>query len=169
MAIDAVFMDMRLVVRDGDQPNLDFFAHCRQHVLHLQSCGRCDLMRYPPMPACPFCGAEENHWLPVDAKGQVYSYTEVHHATHSAFKSCVPYAVAIVELDAQCDRPHPGAALRIPAVVVQADGAIASPATGVGIGTRMRMIFTDANDVMAIPRWTIDTDGNPGTPPSTCP
>jgi uncharacterized OB-fold protein len=121
-------------------------------------------MRYPPMPACPFCGSEESGWVSVDGRGAVYSYTEVHHATNPAFKMHVPYTVAIVALDVQSDRPLPGIALRIPALVVDDTGEVASPATGVGINTRMRMVFRDVSDALAVPLWTVDAGIEPAAP-----
>ena len=45
------------------------------------------LLRYPPTTACPWCTSPKSNWVPVEAKGTVHSYVEVHHAIQPAFKA----------------------------------------------------------------------------------
>ena len=151
MAIEADLDDARLVVDDLDPHNATYLAYCRKESFHLQRCGRCDLVRFPPMGGCPHCGSPESNWVPVEPKGTVYSHTKVWHAP----KQQEPYAVAIVELDVQ--RQPDGAALRIPARVV-ASGRHDEPAgiPEIRIGQNMRMIFRWISDEVALPGWTAD-------------
>lgn len=154
MAVDADYFGMTLVIPDSDRENLAFFDYCRQHRFHLQKCSACGLVRYPPTTACPFCGHPESVWAPVEASGTVYSYTRISHATNPAFRPFVPYMVVIVELDMQRDIPK-GHAIRIPGIVAAPDGSIAKLEgfAGIGINSRMRMIFHDVCDGMALPLW----------------
>lgn len=163
MAIEAAYLGITLRVDDADEPNRVFFRHCREGMLHLQACAACRRVHYPPSPACPFCGGIEQSWTAVGASGSVYSFTEVHHATNAAYKPYVPYMVAIVELDAQRGEPAPTDAIRIPAPVVLPDGSFAPPAvlSGIGINSRMRMVFRTVSEDIAFPAWTPDETSPP--------
>ena len=73
---------------------------CRQ-------CGACGLLRYPPTTACPWCASPLARWTPVEGKGAVHSYAEVHHAIQPAFSAFTPYLVLLVDLDTQKGKPTP--------------------------------------------------------------
>ena len=91
MAIQATYLGMPLAIDDLDVENLAYFKHCAAHNFHLQRCTACRLLRYPPTTACPWCISPKSDWVPVEAKGAVHSYTEVHHAIQPAFKAHSPY------------------------------------------------------------------------------
>ena len=55
MAIKADYLGMPLSIDDLDGENLAYFKHCAAHDFHLQQCEACDLLRYPPTTACPWC------------------------------------------------------------------------------------------------------------------
>jgi uncharacterized OB-fold protein len=97
-------------------------------------------------------------WVPVEGKGTVHSYTEVHHAIQPAFKAHVPYLILLVELDAQSGKPTAPEGLRVIGNLTTPDGVLApkEQVARVGIGTRMRMVFTDAAPGLSLPQWTID-------------
>ena len=158
MSTQAQYLGMSLTIDDLDQENLAYFRHCAAHKFHLQSCKTCNLRRYPPTTACPWCTSPEAAWLPVEGKGAVHSYTEVHHAIQPAFKAATPYLVLLVDLDTQKGLPTPHEALRVAGNLVTPDGkfAPADLVKSVGIGTRVRMVFADAGPGIAIPHWTID-------------
>jgi uncharacterized protein len=158
MPIEADYLGMPLAVDDLDSENLTYFAHCAEHSFHLQCCNACHLYRYPPTTACPWCAAPGATWKPVDGKGAVHSYSEVHHAIQPAFKAATPYLILLVDLDTQKGQPTEHEALRVVGNLVPPDGRLA-PAhfvKSVGIGTRVRMVFADAGTGIAIPHWTID-------------
>ncbi len=158
MAINATYLGMPLEINDLDVENLAYFKHCAAHDFHLQRCRKCQLLRYPPTTACPWCAHGESDWVPVEGKGAVHSYTEVHHAIQPAFKAKSPYLILIVDLDTQKGKPSEHEALRVVGNLATADGTLAPPdqVKRVGIGTRVRMVFADVAPGLAIPHWTID-------------
>jgi hypothetical protein len=88
----------------------------------------------------------------------VHSYTEVHHAIQPAFRGRTPYLVLLVDLDTQKGRPTEHEALRVVGNLATADGRLAPPELvgQVGIGTRVRMVFSDVAPGLSLPQWTLD-------------
>jgi len=158
MAITAQYLGMPLDVSELDVENLDYFRHCAAHAFHLQACTACNLLRYPPTTACPWCAAPGARWVAVEGRGSVHSYTEVHHAIQPAFRGHTPYLVLLVDLDTQKGVPSAEEALRVVGNLTTADGVLAPPdlVRKVGIGTRVRMVFTDIAPGLALPQWTLD-------------
>ena len=143
--ISAHYLGMPLEINDLDHANLDYFAYCAKHDFRLQRCSSCKLFRYPPSTACPWCAELDSEWVSVEGRGTVHSYTEVHHAIQPAFKQYTPYLVLLVELDTQSGKPTKEAGLRVIGNLTRPDGVLApkSEVERVGIGTRVRMVFTD--------------------------
>jgi len=158
MSVQATYLGMPLAIDDLDVENLAYFKHCAAHNFHLQRCTACNLLRYPPTTACPWCMSPKSDWVPVEAKGAVHSYTEVHHAIQPAFKAHTPYLVLLVDLDTQKGKPSKDEALRVMGNLTTPDGKLAPPemVKKVGVGTRVRMVFADVAPGLAIPHWTID-------------
>ena len=96
--------------------------------------------------------------MSVEAKGAVHSYGEIHHAIQPAFREHLPYLVLLVDLDTQKGRPTEHESLRIIGNLVTPEGELAPPESveRVGIGSRVRMVFNDVTDGLAIPNWTFD-------------
>ena len=89
-------MSAPVPVPDADsEPHL---AALRRHELVLQRCTVCARVRFPPMPACPWCGATSADWSVVSGRGQVYSWVGVRRALTPDFESEVPYTIAAVAL-----------------------------------------------------------------------
>lgn len=158
MTIKAEYLGMPLAIDELDGENLSYFKHCAEHNFHLQQCASCKLLRYPPATACPWCMGVGSKWVPVEGKGEVHSYTEVHHAIQPAFKAHTPYLVLLVDLDTQKGKPTEHEALRVVGNLTTPDGKLAPPdlVNKVGIGTRVRMVFTDVAPGLALPQWTLD-------------
>jgi len=158
MAIQATHLGMSLDLNDLDVENLDYFRHCAAHDFHLQRCDACGLLRYPPTTACPWCASPHASWTRVEGKGAVHSYTEVHHAIQPAFKSFTPYLLLLVDLETQKGEPTEHEALRVVGNLTTPDGTLAQPdmVKRVGIGSRMRMVFSDVVPGLSLPQWTID-------------
>ena len=158
MTTPTTYLGMSLSIDDLDVENKEYFRHCSTHQFHLQSCVSCKLLRYTPGTACPWCGTLESKWMPVEGKGAVHSYTEVRHVVQPGFKEHSPYLVLLVDLDTQKGRPSEHEALRIVGNLTNTSGKLASPEAvkTVGIGSRMRMVFTDIEPGISIPQWTID-------------
>jgi uncharacterized protein len=160
MAIQATYLGMPLDINDLDVENLTYFKHCAAHQFHLQRCAGCGLLRYPPTTACPWCASPKAQWVPVEGRGAVHSYTEVHHAIQPAFKKHTPYLILLVDLDTQKGQPTEHEALRVVGNLALPDGTLAPPdmVKRVGIGTRVRMVFADVAPGLALPHWTIDEE-----------
>ena len=123
----------------------------------MQACTACNLLRYPPTTACPWCATLESTWKKVEGKGAVHSYSEVHHAIQPAFRGHTPYLILLVDLDTQKGEPTPDEALRVVGNLTTPDGQLApaDQVRRVGIGTRVRMVFSDVAPGLALPQWTI--------------
>lgn len=158
MTVQGNYMGMNLTIDDLDQENLPYFRYCAEHNFHLQKCDDCSLLRYPPTTGCPWCSSPKATWTPVEGKGEVHSYAEVHHAIQPAFKGKTPYLILVVDLDTQKGKPTPDEALRVVANLCTPDGQLAPPeiVKTVGIGTRLRMVYSDVGPGLALPQWTID-------------
>jgi len=160
MAINTEYLGMPLRINDLDVENLAYFRHCAEHAFHLQSCNDCKLLRYPPTTACPWCTCPDATWVPVEGKGTVHSYGEVHHAIQQAFRAHVPYLILLVDLDTQKGKPSEHEAIRVAGNLTTPDGRLAPPelVKRVGIGSRVRMVFSDVTEGLALPQWTLDEE-----------
>ena len=158
MSMQGEYMGMMLTVDDVDSENRDFFEWCAKGEFRLQRATSSGLLRYPPTTACPWSGEREFEWVAVAGTGVVHSYGEVHHAIQPAFKDKVPYLILLVDLDTQKGLPTEHEALRVGGNLVMSDGSFAPPEVieTVGIGTRVRMLFSNVTDDFAFPQWTID-------------
>ena len=79
-------------------------------------------------------------------------------AIQPAFKPFTPYMILLVDLDTQKGKPTEDEALRVVGNLATPDGKLAPPdmVKRVGIGTRMRMVFSDVAPGLSLPQWTID-------------
>ncbi|MFN0028727.1 MAG: Zn-ribbon domain-containing OB-fold protein [Acidimicrobiales bacterium] len=166
--MDGTYLGMNLSVDEAtDKENAAYFKFCAQGEFRLQRGRKSGLLRYPPTTACPWSRDRDYDWVAVEGKGAVHSYSKVHHAIQPAFRAHVPYLILLVDLDTQLAQPTEHEALRIGGNLVDAHGNLAGPdlVDRVGIGTRVRLVFSRVNDELAIPNWTIDEDAvQPTTP-----
>jgi uncharacterized OB-fold protein len=90
-----------------------YLAALGRHEIVLQHCLACGRVRFPPMPACPWCASSDSEWRPVAGEGTVYSWVGVHRALTAAFEAELPYTIVTVELTAgarvfaRLDGPEP--------------------------------------------------------------
>jgi uncharacterized OB-fold protein len=154
------YLGMRLLVEPIDVEDLEYFRYCGRHDFHLQRCTQCNLLRYPPTTACPWCAGPDAEWTSVEGKGAVHAYGEVHHAITPQFADRLPYQLLLVDLDTQKGQPTEHEALRIVGNLVTADGALAPPelVAQIGIGSRVKLVYADVGEEMAIPQWTLDEE-----------
>jgi hypothetical protein len=153
------YRGMALIVPDNDSEWKEFYEHARAHRLVVRKCKACGLMRYPPTHACPWCMDLAWTWQEVSGRGTIYSYEIVAHAIQPGFRDVTPYPVVLVELDEQRGRPTPDEALRIVANLVKPDGTM-EDAGNVAIGRRVRAVFQDLADYLALVQFTL-TDEPP--------
>jgi uncharacterized OB-fold protein len=160
MSVQGTYQGMSLSIDDLDKENVTYFKHCAAHDFHLQKCDECSLLRYPPTTGCPWCASPNATWTAVEAKGEVHSYTEVHHAIQPAFKGHTPYMILLVDLDVQKGQPSEFEALRVVGNLTTQDGTLAAPeiVRQIGVGSRVRMTFSDVGSGLSLPQWTIDTE-----------
>jgi len=118
------------------------------------------LKRFPPTTACPFCAHGESTWERLSGKGTVYSYGEVHHAIQPVFRQFSPYALLLVELDEQRGQPEEFDGLRVQGNLASGEGDLADEALvrSIGIGTRVKVLFKDIGEGIAIPLWVVDEE-----------
>jgi hypothetical protein len=150
---------LTLLVPDNDSEWMEYFAHARAHRLMVRKCGACGLMRYPPTHACPWCTELAWSWQEVSGRGTIHSYEIVVHAIQPGFRDVTPYPVVLVELDEQRGVPTPDEALRVIANLVKPDGTMEDE-KNVAIGKRVRVVFEDLADHLALPQFTV-TDERP--------
>ena len=164
-ALQASYLGMPLELNERDVEDGAYFAHCAQGDFRLQSCSRCGLLRYPPSPSCPWCAHPESQWVPVEGRGTIHSYMEVHHAIQPAFREAAPFLILLVELDTQRGQPTQHEALRVIGNLVTPEGKLVRATdTQAGIGTRVRMVFTPVAPGLALPQWTVDEAATGGAP-----
>jgi hypothetical protein len=93
-------------------------------------------------------------WQEVSGRGTIYSYEIVAHAIQPGFRELTPYPVVLVELDEQRGRPTPDEGLRMIANLVTSDGRPEADAS-VAIGKRVRVVFQDVADHLALAQFTL--------------
>lgn len=152
---------LTLLVPDNDSEWMEYFQHARAHRLVMRKCAACGLMRYPPTHACPWCTDLRWTWQAVSGRGTIYSYEIVVHAIQPGFKDVTPYPVVLVELDEQRGVPTPDEALRVVANLVKPDGTMEDE-KNVAIGKRVRVVFQDLADHMALPQWALTDEAAGG-------
>ncbi|MEU3646048.1 OB-fold domain-containing protein [Lentzea sp. NPDC034063] len=109
-----------------------FWEGTRQGELRIQRCGGCGLLRHPPGPMCPECGATKPKYLVSEGYGVVYSYV-VHHHPQVPGKQ-TPFVIALIELDEGVR------------MLGELDG---EPS----VGQRVEVVFTKVDDDLTMPSW----------------
>jgi uncharacterized OB-fold protein len=155
------YRGMSLIVPDNDSEWMEFYAEARKHRLVMRRCTACGLMRYPPTHACPWCMDLGWSWQEVSGKGTIYSYETVVHAIQPGFREITPYHAVLVELDEQRATPTPDESLRIIGNLVKPD---LSPEdeTEVAIGKRVKVVFHDLADHIALPQFILSEEAPDG-------
>ncbi|MFI6095877.1 bifunctional MaoC family dehydratase N-terminal/OB-fold nucleic acid binding domain-containing protein [Lentzea sp. NPDC051213] len=109
-----------------------FWEGCRNQELRIQRCGGCGLLRHPPGPMCPECGATKPKYLVSDGRGVVYSYV-VHHHPQVPGKQ-TPFVIALIELDEG----------------VRMLGELAGEPS---VGLPVEVVFTKVDEELTMPSW----------------
>jgi uncharacterized OB-fold protein len=74
-----------------------FWEGTQQGELRIQRCNACGVLRHPPGPACPECGALDRGHVVASGRGTVFSYV-VHRHPPVPGKE-LPIVIALVDLD----------------------------------------------------------------------
>jgi uncharacterized OB-fold protein len=90
---------MSVPLPEPTQLTKPYWDALKQGHLVYQRCWRCRHAWLPPRQECPDCLYPDWEWMRASGCGHVVSWVVFHHAYHEAFKSRVPYNVALVELE----------------------------------------------------------------------
>lgn len=113
-----------------------FWTRAAEGVLVLPKCTECGRTFWHPRPRCPHCGSERVEWIRASGKGTVHTFTVVRQSGDPYFRTKVPYAVAMIDVDE---------GVRIMTNVVD------TPLDTLAIGMRVEVLFEDAGGGIAIP------------------
>jgi len=76
----------------------EFWAWCDKGELHLQRCGDCGHMVFPPMQPCEACGSSKVEWEKLSGRGKLASWCTIE---RDYYKGAIPlpWDTIVVELD----------------------------------------------------------------------
>jgi uncharacterized protein len=113
-----------------------FWAGTAAGELRIWRCGQCGLLRHPPGPACPRCGATSPGYQVAAGTGEVFSYVVHHHPPVPGRH--LPIVVALVEL------PE---GVRMVGELLDVDPG------QVRIGLPVQVTFVRVDDDLTLPAW----------------
>ncbi|GAB3860145.1 hypothetical protein GCM10028801_22450 [Nocardioides maradonensis] len=116
-----------------NRDNAYFFEGTAIGELRIQTCNACGVLRHPPGPACPECGAFDRGHVVAAGTGTVFSYL-VHHAPQVPGK-VLPLTIALVDLD-------------------EGVRMVAEMTGPVEIGDRVRVGWNRIDDELTLPLWS---------------
>jgi len=116
-----------------NRDNAYFFEGTANGELRIQKCNACGVLRHPPGPACPECGAFDRGHVVAAGEGTVFSYL-VHHAPQVPGK-VLPLVIALVDLD-------------------EGVRMVAEVTGPVEIGDRLKVGWNVVDDDLTLPIWT---------------
>lgn len=116
-----------------NRDNAYFFEGTAARELRIQKCNACGVLRHPPGPACPECGAFDRGHVVAAGEGTVFSYL-VHHAPQVPGKE-LPLVIALVDLD-------------------EGVRMVAEVTGPVEIGDRLQVGWNVVDDELTLPIWT---------------
>ena len=76
-----------------------FWVAAADHRLTCPRCAACATMRMPPSPFCPRCRSQNIEWVDLSGRGTVWSFTIARHALIPELADCLPFVVAVVDLE----------------------------------------------------------------------
>jgi uncharacterized protein len=114
----------------------EFWSAAAEGRLLVPRCNACERTFWHPRPRCPHCGSGNVGWISGSGKGAIHTFTVVRQSGDPFFKTRLPYAVAMVELDE---------GVRLMSNIVD------TPIEALRIGMRVEVMFEAAGDGMAIP------------------
>jgi 3-oxo-4,17-pregnadiene-20-carboxyl-CoA hydratase alpha subunit len=112
-----------------------FWEGTARHELRIQRCGGCGMLRHPPGPMCPACGAARPEYVIAAGTGEVYSYVVHHHPPVPGRQ--LPIVIALVQLTEGVrmvgellgvDPERVEVGLPVKAAFVEVDGELTLPA-----------------------------------------
>jgi uncharacterized OB-fold protein len=136
--------------RDVAPDDLDapFWEACRDRRFLVHRCTECG-RAYWPASTCLDHGSSSMEWQDASGRGEVHTYTVVHHVYDRSLVDKVPYVVAVVRLD---EGPF-----------FHTDIVGCEP-QDVHVGMRVRVLFDEADEMLPrfTPRDTANDDPDEG-------
>lgn len=121
---------------DTRNAGAEFWRAAAQGRLMVPKCEACARTHWHPRPYCPHCGSGQVGWVQGSGRGRIHTFTVVRQSGDPYFKTRVPYAVAMVELDE---------GIRLMSNIVD------TPLEQLRIGLPVEVLFEPASDAVAIP------------------
>ena len=75
-----------------------FWDGARRHELMAYKCLNCGRYYWPAVH-CMVCKKPEMAWVKISGKGEIFTFTIIHQASHPAWQAEIPYNVSWVKLD----------------------------------------------------------------------
>ena len=116
-----------------------FWEGTARHELRIQRCGGCGVLRHPPGPMCPACGAAKPEYVVAAGTGEVYSYVVHHHPPVPGRQ--LPIVIALVQLTEG---------------VRMVGELTGTEPENVRIGLPVRVAFDDVDADLTLPAWRED-------------
>jgi uncharacterized OB-fold protein len=113
-------------------------------VLLIPKCNACVRTHWHPRPRCPHCGSADIGWIESAGRGEIHTFTIVRQSGEPYFKSNVPYAGAMVDIDG----------VRMMTNIVE------TPLESLRIGMPVEVMFEPAQPDIAIPLFRAAKKGS---------
>ena len=118
-----------------------FWEGTQKGELRIQSCNACGVLRHPPGPACPACGALDRGYVVASGLGTVFSYVVHRHPPVPG--KALPIVIALIDLDEG----------------VRMVGEVAGVADDqIEIGMRLQVDYDRVDDDLTLPIWHSATE-----------
>lgn len=115
-----------------------FWEGTRRGELLVQECSETKRKIWPPRFVSPYAPDAKLHWVPVEGKGEIYTYNVVYRGFFPYYKDKVPYALVVVDL---------GNGIRMLGNTVGMDP------TKVHCGMKMEVAFEKIDDEITLVNW----------------
>ncbi len=128
---------------DTRNAGVRFWSAAAEGKLLVPKCDACGRTFWHPRPYCPHCGSDRVDWIEGSGTGTIHTFTVVRQSGDPYFKTRVPYAVAMVDLDE---------GVRLMTNIVD------TPIESLRIGLRVVVLFEPGADEVAIPLFRAEGD-----------
>lgn len=140
-----------LVLPVPDEVSQPFWDAALAGELRMQACARCGRLRFPPRPMCPHCRSMHVTWELMSGRGTVWSHVVAHPPLLPAYAEYAPYNVIVVQLEEEPTCRLVGNLVETP------NGPLNEvDPHSISVGERVRVVFADPLDGIAMPRWVRD-------------
>jgi uncharacterized OB-fold protein len=113
-----------------------YWAAAAVGVLLVPTCMQCGRPFWHARPRCPRCGSDQVNWIESAGKGAIHTFTVVRQTADPFFRTQLPYAIAMIDLDE---------GVRVMSNVVQ------TPLDALRIGMRVEVQFEIVAAAIGIP------------------